>query len=200
VTNGLAPAAAAVVELALGRTALLAGCRLVCIDGPAGSGKTSLATAVESRALALGLSVSLVHLDDVYDGWDGLPTVGATLLETVVRPLAERRAAAYRRYDWYADRYAETRSVPASDLVVLEGVGAGHPGYAHLVTLLVWVEAPAALRLRRGLARDGADSELQLRAWQGAEDELHAQEETRRRAQLRVDGVTGEVVDHQSGA
>ena len=85
--------------------------------------------------------------------------------------------------------------MPAADLVVLEGVGAGHPAYGDLVTLLVWVEAPTDLRLRRGLARDGDDLEPHWLAWREAEDRLHQQEDTRRRAQLLVDGVTGEVAE-----
>lgn len=186
--------AAVVVERALRRPALLADSRLVCLDGPAGSGKTSLADAVVRRARDARLTVTLVHLDDVYDGWGGLATVGVTLLEDVVRPLAERRPATYRRYDWHAGRYAETRPVDPADLVVLDGVGSGHLGFADLVTLLVWVEAPSDVRLRRGLARDGADLEPQWTTWQTAEVRLHQEEDTRRRADVLVDGVTGDVV------
>lgn len=186
-------AADTVLDSAVRRPALLHGARLICVDGPAGSGKTTLADAVDRLARDRGLSVSLVHLDDVYDGWDGLPEIGATVTETVVRPLAEGRAAAYRCYDWHAGRYAEQRSVPTADLVVVEGVGAGHPGYADLVTLLVWVHAPSRLRLERGLARDGAELEPQWRRWREAERRLHREEDTGARADLRVDGVTWSV-------
>ena len=194
-TAAFAAAATVVVARALRRPALLADSRLVCIDGPSGSGKTSLAGEVARQARADGLTVTVVHLDDVYDGWDGLPTVGGTLLEDVVRPLDERRPAAYRCYDWYAGQYAGTRSVQPAELVVLEGVGSGHPGFADLVTLLVWVEAPSDVCLRRGLARDGTEIEPLLLAWRVAEDDLHRQEGTRRRADVLVDGVTAETVD-----
>lgn len=187
-------AAEVVVDLARQRSARLGGSRLVCIEGPAGAGKTTLATAVERRAHALAVGVALVHLDDVFDGWEGLPTVGATLLRDVVRPLAARRPATYRRYDWHAGRYAGESTVVPTDLVVLEGVGAGHVGFADLVSLLVWVEAPEDLRLRRALERDGADLEPRLREWQQAEALLHTREDTRARAQVTVDGVTGETV------
>ncbi len=60
-------AAALVVQHALSRPPTLGAGRLVCVDGPAGSGKTSLADAVARRTAA-----QVVHMDDLYGGWDGL--------------------------------------------------------------------------------------------------------------------------------
>ena len=39
--------------------------RLVCIDGPAGSGKTTLAAALAAAVRRRGRSVEVVHLDDL---------------------------------------------------------------------------------------------------------------------------------------
>ena len=189
------PASAeAVLTLALARPPRLAAARLLCLDGPAGSGKTTLAAAVEELAGERGLTVSLVHLDDVYPGWDGLPQVGEVLRRGVVEPLALGTPGRYRRYDWHRAAYAEEVAVPAADLVVLEGVGAGDPGYAERVSVLVFVEAPEGVRLRRGLERDGAALEHRWRAWLPQEAALHARHRTRERADLVVDGVTGAVV------
>lgn len=187
----LADAARAVLDLALSRPPGLAAARLVCVDGPAGSGKTSLAGAVRHLAEERGLSVSLVHLDDVYPGWEGLPAVGGLLQGGVVAPLAEGRAGRYRRYDWLRGQYAEERTVPVSDLVVLEGVGSGDPGYADRVSVLVYVEAPEEVRLRRGLERDGPALEGRWRAWVLEEAALHHRDRTRERADVLVDGMTG---------
>ncbi|MBJ7451459.1 MAG: uridine kinase, partial [Blastococcus sp.] len=44
----------------------LGGTRLVCVDGPAGSGKTTFAGRL---AAALGDDAELVHMDDLYAGW-----------------------------------------------------------------------------------------------------------------------------------
>ncbi len=155
--------------------------RLVCVDGPAGSGKTTLAGEVGA---ATGAHV--VHLDDLYDGWAGLERLDAQL-ETLLRPLAAGLTGRYRRYDWHAGAFAETVEVPPSDLLVLEGVGAGWSAYADLVTVLVWVEAPRDLRLRRGVERDGEQLRQEWLAWQEAEQEHFTRHRTRSRADLVVD-------------
>ncbi len=146
------------------RPTTLGSGRLLCLDGPSGAGKTTLATAV-SR---LERESRVVHMDALYDGWDGLATVG-TQLGTLLGPLAHDEPGRYRRYDWAAGAYAGTLRVPPRPLLVLEGVGAWSPAYADLVTLLVWVEAPADVRLARAVARDGADAEPHLRRWAASE-------------------------------
>ncbi|GAB2756048.1 uridine kinase family protein [Nocardioides pakistanensis] len=179
-----------VVWTASMRPPTLADGRLVCIDGPAGSGKSTLAAAVVDHAGALG-SVALVHLDDLLDGWGGLPQVSATLERDVLTPLREGRTARYGRYDWHQERFGETCEVAPVDLLVVEGVGSGALSYASSVTTLVWVEAPAQLRLARGIERDGEALLPQWRRWMADEDALFVRERTRERADLLVDG-TGE--------
>lgn len=186
-------AAPAVLDLALRRPARLGGSRLVCVDGPAGSGKSTLATQLDQLARQRGLSTSLVNLDDLYPGWDGLPLVGELLRTGIVEPMAAGRSGRYRRYDWASEEYAEQRTVSAADLVVVEGVGAGDPSFADHVSALVFVEAPVEVRLRRGVERDGVALRDQWLAWLPGEAAMHARDRTRARADLVVDGVSGEV-------
>jgi uridine kinase len=162
--------------------------RLVCIDGPAGSGKTTLAAALAAGVEAHGRTVAVVHLDDLLEGWDGIDSVGRSAHRLLVEPWAEGHAGAYRRYDWHLAAFAERHEVPPADVAILEGVGSGSSGYGGLVTLLVWVEAPEELRLARGLERDGEELMPQWRRWLVAERLLHARERTRERADVVVDG------------
>lgn len=162
--------------------------RLVCVDGPAGSGKTTLAAGLAGAVEARGRTVAVVHLDDLLDGWDGIDAVGRSAHRLLVEPWAEGRPGGYRRYDWHRAAFAEHHEVPPADVAILEGVGSGHAGFAELVTLLVWVEAPEELRLARGLDRDGAELMPQWRRWLVAERRLHALERTRARAHVVVDG------------
>jgi len=164
--------------------------RLVCIDGRAGSGKSSLGYAVHESASDVGSS-ALVHLDDLLDGWDGLDRVDETLQREVLSPISQGRAGGYRRYDWHLARFAEAHVVEPVDLLVVEGVGSGASSYASWITLLVWVDAPAELRASRGISRDGESLRPQWLRWMAAEDALFARERTRDRADVIVDG-TGE--------
>ena len=178
------------LELADGRPPTLGSGRLVCVDGPAGSGKTTLADAIA----AARPGARVVHMDDLYPGWDGLPHVGAQL-DSLLGPLSEDAPGRYRRWDWHAGRFAETVTVPPADLLVLEGVGAGSRSHARLVTVLAWVSAPPSLRLRRGLERDGPALAPEWERWMGAEAEHFAREGTEARADLLVDGTAGTRAD-----
>jgi uridine kinase len=173
-----------VLDLALSRAPSLGSSRLVCVDGPAGAGKTTLA-----RELAdLATGGRLVHMDDLYDGWTGLATV-TRQLATLIRPLELGRPGMYRRYDWHAGEFAETVVVEPPSLLVLEGVGSGSTELATVTTVLVWVTAPRSLRRARGLARDGEAMAPQWDAWMRQEDEHFAAQRTEERADVVVDGT-----------
>jgi len=153
---------------------------LICVDGPAGAGKTTLA-----GELAGSRGLSVVHLDDLYPGWDGLDSF-EPLAAAVVDDLAAGREASYPLWDWYAGTYAERVPVPADRGLVLEGVGAGNAALAAHATVLVWVEAPPEACDARWLARDGELMRAHAPAWRRAEATLFAKERTRERADLVV--------------
>ncbi|MGH3361567.1 MAG: uridine kinase family protein [Nocardioides sp.] len=156
--------------------------RLVCVDGPAGSGKTTLA----ARTAELAPGTVVVHTDELLEGWSGLPGLAASV-EGLLRPLAAGRPGRWRRWDWWADDWAETHTVEPGGLLVLEGVGSAPASCSDLIGCLVWVEAAdPAVRLARGLARDGEQMRPQWEQWMRDEAALHATEGTRDRADLVV--------------
>jgi uridine kinase len=164
----------------------LGATRLVCVDGPAGAGKTTFAGRL---ATVLGPDTAVLHMDDVYAGWT-LDGAAARLAAGVLRPLSEGRPGAFHRYDWTAGRFEDALTpVPVASVLVVEGCGSSPRAFDAWTTLRIWVEAPADVRLRRGLARDGADLEQAWRAWQRQEAEEFGREDTRARADVRVDGA-----------
>jgi uridine kinase len=184
--------AAEVIESVLAHAPTLGRGRLVCVDGPAGSGKTTLGAALRRAArdlLCADGTVALVHMDNVYAGWGGLETGMATVAASVVEPLRHGRPGHYRRFDWHAMAFAEEQVVTPVDVLVIEGVGSGAAAYDDAITSLVWVEAPADVRLDRGLARDGERLRNHWLVWREAEDAMFARERTRERADVVVDGL-----------
>ena len=173
-----------VVDLALNRPPTLGDGRLVCVDGPAGSGKTTLAA--EVAALVAGADV--VHMDDLYAGWSGIDHAVTHQLDSILLR-SPRAAGSYRRFDWVADEFAEERVVEPCPLLVLEGVGSGARAHADLCTVLVWVDAPHDLRMARGIERDGEAFRVQWQAWAESEQVVFARERTEARADVRVDGT-----------
>ena len=177
-------AAELVVDLAHSRAPTLGDTRLVSIDGPAGSGKTTLGATI----LELDPEARLVHMDDLYDGWQGLGSVSRQL-STLIRPLAIGKPGFYRRYDWHRGEFAETVDVEPPPLLLLEGVGSGSAELHTLITVLVWVTAPRPLRRERGLARDGEALAPQWDGWMRQEDAHFAGQRTADRADIVVDGT-----------
>lgn len=162
----------------------LGATRLVSVDGPAGSGKTTFGT-----ALAAALQAPLVHMDDVYAGWT-LVGASARLAAGVLRPVRAGQPGRYHRYDWATERFAtEPTVVPAGPALVVEGCGSAPRDWDRFSTLRVWVAAPARLRLERGLDRDGEQLRPQWLRWQQEEAAYFAAERTRDRADLLVDGA-----------
>lgn len=177
-----------VASRVLARAPRLGQVRLVCIDGPAGSGKTSFAARLVERLGAAGVRVGTVHLDDLYEGWTGLEgTLWQRLTAQVLGPLRTGVPGRYERYDWVAGAFADWVDVPVPDVLVLEGCGAARRAAAPDAVLTVWVEAPAELRLARGLERDGEAMRDEWMAWTVREAAHFAREQTRARADVCLD-------------
>ncbi|MFW2514069.1 uridine kinase [Demequina sp. SO4-13] len=175
--------------------------RVVLIDGPAGSGKTTLAArlwqALGSDPVlgqasigddAAPLPVQVLHADDMYEGWDGLPTLGDVLIDQVLAPMARGGAGRFRVWDWHRAQRAGEVEVSRPDVLIVEGVGVAMRRAREVASLVLWVEASPAERLRRGLARDGEGMRDEWLRWQRAEQEEFARQGTRAGADILIDG------------
>ncbi|MGQ7296097.1 hypothetical protein [Quadrisphaera sp. KR29] len=179
-----AAAAEAAADLVLARPAGPGGVRVLAVDGPSGSGKTTLAAAVAGALRARGVDVVVVHMDDLYPGWDGLAEAVGLVTEQVLGPLSSGAPAAFRRWDWVAHTWVQRVPVPAAPVVVVEGVGCGSRPCAPHLAALVWVEADDDERMRRGVERDGEAYRPHWERWAVQERALFAAEGTRQRADL----------------
>lgn len=177
---GIASAARLAGQLARSRPPRAGRTRVIAVDGRSGSGKTSFATAL--RAALPGAPV--VTLEYLYGGWDGLERGVDLLVSKVLEPLAAGRTALVPRYDWIAGGWDAPWTLEPPAVLIVEGVGAGARRAAAYQSALVWMEAPAPVRKKRALDRDGETFAPYWDAWAGQEDAMLARERTPDRADL----------------
>lgn len=127
---------------------------VIALDGPAGSGKTTLAAEIAAEAGARGLSCEVVATDEICPGWDGLPVVPGVIEDLLVQ-LSAGSAATHPTWDWQAGRPGPEAVVAAADVIIIEGVGSGSRRCVRYFSTRILLDAPPDLRRRRALARDG---------------------------------------------
>lgn len=160
---------------------------VVAVDGRSGSGKSTFADLVTAAQRAAGRDVTLLRMDAVYPGWDGLDAAVTTLTTDVLPRLAAGEDAQYRSWLWTRSRPGPVRTVRAASLVVVEGVGAGALESRHLVDCLVWVHAPDHVRYDRAMARDGDGYRSQWQRWAQQEESYLSADAPAQAADLWVD-------------
>jgi uridine kinase len=176
-----------VTELAQAALAASARCgrtRVILIDGPAGSGKTTLGDRLGEQ-----LGAQVLHADDMYEGWTGLTTLWDTLGARILEPLSQGQDARFERWDWHASARAETITVPAAETLVIEGVGVAQREARQYASLVIFVDAPPSERRARGIARDGEAMRAQWEVWQRAEEGFLNAEGTSQASDIVVDGT-----------
>ncbi|WP_246854147.1 ATP-binding protein [Naasia sp. SYSU D00057] len=150
---------------------------VVLLDGGSGSGKSTLAA-----ALAGLLSAQLVHLDDIYPGWDGLEEASRAVVDDVLG------AGRWRRWDWAAAAPAEVHSLDRDRPLIVEGSGALSRRSRDRATFGIWVELAEAERKRRALARDGATYAPHWDRWAAQERAFRRRERPDLLADVVLDG------------
>ncbi|AAU17750.1 AAA family ATPase [Bacillus cereus] len=177
---------------------------IIGIDGCGGAGKSTLANKIKSNFS----TVTIVHMDDFY-----LPSakivkehptnksIGADfdwkrLLQEVLDPISNGIEGCYKRYDWETDSLAESHTISANGIVIIEGVYATRQELAGMYDLKIWVNCPRETRIKRGIARDGeAAREMWENNWMVAEDmyvEIHKPHEF---ADFIIDGTNNEITN-----
>jgi len=169
-----------ITRLIDGRQPACGSTTVVAVDGPSGAGKTSF---VGGLARATGADV--LHLEDLYPGWHGLAAT-PPLVADVLADIAVGGIGTAPRWDWAAARPGATVQVPPTRLLLLDGVGSGAAVIRPHLSLLLWLEAPAAIRKGRALARDGGAYEPYWDMWAAQEARHFAAEGTRSHADLVI--------------
>jgi len=159
---------------------------LIAIDGPAGSGKTSLANQLASNLK----SATTIHMDDLYNGWEDALTATLTrhLEEWILDPLTHHQTVKYQKFDWTSGAYGPPTEIKDVELLILEGVGAAQARIRQQADLTIWIEVGPQIGLARVLNRDGAQILPYMLKWQERESAHFLIDQTKENCQIFVDG------------
>jgi uridine kinase len=158
------------------------------IDGVGGAGKTTLAQFLRDRLD----HCRIVQLDDFYS-----PALQAAdvqrLKEQVLWPIQNRREARFQIYEWETDSFSDWRVLRPEGVFLFEGVYALEERIRAFYDLKLWVEYPAELGFRRGIARDiageGRDiSNKWKNVWMPLEEKYRMQQEPDKSAEYIING------------
>jgi para-aminobenzoate synthetase len=158
---------------------------IIAIDGRSGAGKTTLAIELAAR-LRNHHKVSLFHLEDIYPGWNGLTAGIERYTSTVLGPLSRGEAATWTSWDWANHYDGDTRITLPAEIVIVEGVGAAAAEARPLLSAVIWVDSPDAVRRTRALDRDGGTYEPFWEQWAAQEDDWLANDDVPGEADIRV--------------
>jgi uridine kinase len=155
---------------------------IIAIDGPAGAGKTTLAHEI-FLALSTSASVQVIHMDDLYDGWDNALSGDLTkVLSYLVEQHLGKTPAKLQRYNWSAAAFGDSEALPVADLLILEGVGSADKVIQGHLAALIWMEIDPQDGLKRVINRDGADVAEQMEKWLTTQEKHFLQHSTREKA------------------
>lgn len=164
--------------------------KVIAVDGPSGAGKTEFAIGLGAHLLA-----PVLHLEDVYPGWSGLAMTPGLVVKGVLEPLAVGEIGHVARWDWEHERPGELLHFAPTPLLILEGVGSGARNCRPFLSLLVWLDAPAAVRKARALSRDGEVYAPFWDMWADQERQLFAADDIRGNAEVVVDTGRNGILD-----
>lgn len=158
---------------------------IVLIDGRAASGKSTIADALQRRLFKEGETLPrVVHMDDLYLGWDGLAAGAEYLQRFVLGPIAARKTAHWQMFDWALGERREWREFSGGTPLIIEGCGALNSKSIDLANFSVWLEVPEDVRHKRWLEREGSDEHWAQ--WAAAELDFYARERSAALAAIRL--------------
>lgn len=156
---------------------------LVALDGRSGAGKTTLAAQLADGLTGRGATVTVFHMEDLYQGWQGLDAA-VEQWRTISSALTQGQPVPpYTGWDWATSQptgpfpfptppSAGPGQVSTRPVLLCEGVGST----CGQVDCAYWVQLPDTVRKHRALTRDGATYAPYWHTWAAQEDALLTRE------------------------
>lgn len=157
---------------------------IIAIDGPAGAGKTTLAATL-SLALSQKFSVTVIHMDDLYPGWES--ALGEKLTETLVWITSCHKAKKdliFSPFNWSQNNFDSPRKYESTSLLILEGVGSSQRAIEENLSTSIWLDLDPTIGFERVIQRDGREISHSMTKWLDQQMQHFAIDETKERSEF----------------
>ena len=160
--------------------------KIVVIDGPAGSGKTTLAKSL-SRLFE---NCPIIHMDEIYEGWENalLQKTSNDLTDWIINPLLESKTIEFIKYDWNLEKRIEKVVINLPKVLIIEGVGSSSFEISQHACLKLWIEVNKDTGINRVLTRDGQQIQEQMKKWQSQESKFFIENNSKENSDIWIDG------------
>jgi hypothetical protein len=157
---------------------------IIAIDGPAGAGKTTLASTI-SLALSPRISTTVIHMDELYPGWES--ALGEELSNTLTWLTSCHKAKKpllYSSFNWEANEFANPKSHPSTHLLILEGVASAQIAIEETLASSIWLDLDPLIGYQRVIDRDGENISREMTQWLVMQEQHFAVDRTKERCEF----------------
>lgn len=152
---------------------------IILIDGRAGSGKSTLAAKLQNELFKQGESMPrVIHMDDLYEGWQGL-SLGAEYLQRIIlNPLLTKKSSNWQEFNWQSEQRERWREFSGGTPLIVEGCGSLNQYTSTVANIRIWLEVDEETRRRRWQERDGDTFDQYFDIWAAQELDFIAKEKS----------------------
>ena len=157
---------------------------IIAIDGPAGAGKTTLATTL-SLALAKEFTITVIHMDDLYAGWDG--ALGKSLTDSLTWITSchkVKKDVIFAPFNWVQNNFDPPRRCASTSLLILEGVGSSQVAVEEFLSTSIWIDLDPIIGFQRVIERDGEQISESMKGWLDRQGQHFASDRTKERSEF----------------
>jgi uridine kinase len=158
---------------------------IVLIDGRAGSGKSTFAESLQQQLFRDGESAPrVIHMDNIFEGWDGLALGSDYMVRFILQPLARRETASWQDWSWVKNQRSSWREFSGGTPLIVEGCGSLTERSKEHADISIWLEASEETRRERWIQRERHLEKFDF--WAAQELDFYAREKSQSLADLII--------------
>jgi pantothenate kinase len=158
---------------------------LILIDGRAGSGKSTFAEKLQQQLFRDGESAPrVIHMDAIFEGWDGLSLGADYLVRFILNPLARGETSSWQDWSWVRNERSTWREFSGGTPLIIEGCGSLTERSRAHADISIWLEASEESRRERWLKRERHLDKFDF--WAAQELDFYAREKSKTLADLVI--------------